>query len=257
MYPILFHIGTFPVHTFGVMMVIAFLAGLWITNRRAAKFEITKEFVGDAAIGTLFAGIVGARVLFILQELPYYLAHKDQLLSVQFQGLTSYGGILFGAAYVGFYAKKKGIDLLRVFDLFGPGLLLGHVFGRIGCLLNGCCYGPIAPPGFRFGVSVDGDYMKHIPAQAYDSLMTLAGLLLLLGLEKLGFRRGQSFGGTLIVYGVSRFIYELWRAGVSSTYMKGLPITEAQAIAIVLVLAGSFFVVAGAFKRAPSPEVPA
>lgn len=257
MYPILFKIGSFPIHTFGVMMIIAFMAGLWLTSKRAPKFGLTSGFVGDAAIGTLFAGILGARVLFILQELPYYLAHKDQLLSIQFQGLTSYGGILFGAVYVAIYAKRKGVDLLRIFDLFGPGLLLGHVFGRIGCLMNGCCYGPIAPLGFPFGVSVEGDLAKHVPAQAYDSLMTLAGLLLLLSLERLGFRRGQTFGATLVVYGISRFIYEIWRAGVSSTYIKGLPITEAQLVAIVLVVVGGFFVVKSGLKRAPITEVPA
>ena len=257
MYPILFKIGTFPIHTFGVMMIIAFLAALWLTSKRAPKFGLTADFVGDAAIGTLFLGILGARVLFIVQELPYYLAHKDQLLSVQFQGLTSYGGILFGALYVAYYAKRKGVELLRMFDLFGPGLLLGHVFGRIGCLMNGCCYGPIAPTGFPLAVHVDGDSALHVPAQAYDSLMTLAGLLLLLALERRGFRRGQAFGGTLIVYGASRFIYEIWRAGVSSTYMKGLPITEAQAVAILLVAVGAFFFVLSAVKRSPAPEVPA
>src|SRR5258708_39320752 len=104
MHPILFSLGPFrvggaaigpiQVHSFSVMLILAFLAGLWLARRRAPKFGFSPAKVSDASMLVLFAGVIGARALFILQELPYYLQHKDELFSIQFQGLTSFGALI-------------------------------------------------------------------------------------------------------------------------------------------------------------------
>src|ERR1700722_18416909 len=98
MRPILFHIGNFPIHSFGVMMVIAFFSALWLVRTRAAKFGFEANAISDVTFYTLIAGVLGARVVFIVQELPYYLAHPKELWTFQFQGLTSFGGLFFGMA---------------------------------------------------------------------------------------------------------------------------------------------------------------
>jgi len=238
MYPILFKIGNFPIHSYGVMMVVAFFAGIAIAVKRAPKFGLTKDQINDMALGMVICGILGARITFIVQELPYYLHHLNELFSLQFEGLTSYGGLIFGMGYLIFYAKRKHLSVTAVLDSLAPGFLVGHAIGRVGCLLNGCCYGPATTAPFPWGVHFVGTFGNHEPAQVYDLLMTLAGCGLLLLVERRGWRNGQAYSAALAVYGISRFIYEFWRAGVTSAYLAGTSITEAQAVAILLTVVG-------------------
>lgn len=257
MHPILFSIpplhiggktlGPIQIHSFSVMLIAAFLCALWLARKRASKFGFDPAKIGDASMVALFAGVIGARVLFILQELPYYLQHRDELFSLQFQGLTSFGGLLFGFIAFLWFAVRQRRPLRDVLDVVAPSALLGHAIGRIGCLLNGCCYGVVCSPNYPLGVDVDATHTKHIPAQAFDSLMSFAALGLLLWIERRGLKRGQTWSLFLLVYGLSRFIYEFWRAGTvtqvntgyaSSTYWGSLPITQAQAVAAGMMAIG-------------------
>jgi phosphatidylglycerol---prolipoprotein diacylglyceryl transferase len=211
MYPVLFTIGSFEVHTFGFVLVVAFVAAFFYGRARAHRFGLTKDQVSDAFFWTLVAGVLGARIGFIVQELPHYLANPSELLSLQFQGLTSFGGILGGMLALWFSARRAGVPTRNVYDLAAAPMLLGHAIGRVGCLLNGCCYGRACE--LPWGVPVQHmDGLFH-PAQIYDSLMVLGGLAFLLAAERRGLKPGQSVALALIVYSLSRFIYEFWRAG--------------------------------------------
>lgn len=238
MHPILFEIGSFKLHTFGLLMIAAFFAGLWLARKRAPKYGLAPDKITDMSFFALLFGILGARVVFILQELPHYLAHRDELLSIQFQGLTSFGGILFGFGYLAVWAVRHKVSFLSLLDMMIAPLLLGQAIGRVGCLMNGCCFGGACPTGTPWGIHVDGMIGLYHPAQIYESLMDIAGLLILFALEKRGLNKGQSFGAGLILYGLARFIYEYWRAGFSSTYLPGLKITDAQAAAGSMVIIG-------------------
>jgi phosphatidylglycerol:prolipoprotein diacylglycerol transferase len=239
MHPILFYVGKFPVHSFGVMMIVAFFACLWFLRKRAPKFGIDPEKITDAAIPTLLLGILGARITFILLDLDYYLHHRSEMFSIEFQGLTSFGGVLFGLIFMVFWARKAKYSLMSVLDLGIAPLLLGQAIGRVGCLLNGCCYGGVCPPGTPWGIHVDQLADLHHPAQIYESLMDLGGLFILLQMEKRGLNRGQSFGAGLALYGIARFIYEFWRIGSTSTKLAFLPISDAQLVAFAMILAGT------------------
>jgi phosphatidylglycerol:prolipoprotein diacylglycerol transferase len=238
MRPILFNIGTFPVHSFGVMMVIAFFAALWLIKRRARAFGFDPAAISDVAFYTLIAGVLGARAVFIVQELPFYLSHPSELFTLQFQGLTSFGGLFFGIAVLIGWAVKKKQSIPKLLDLCAPAFILGHAIGRIGCLLNGCCYGAKCSANFFLGVHIPGTTELHQPAQAYDSLMNLFALGFLLLIERRVIKPGVETGLALILHGIARFIYEFWRAGESSTYWGSLPITQAQAMALGLIVGG-------------------
>jgi phosphatidylglycerol:prolipoprotein diacylglycerol transferase len=238
MRPILFKIGNFPIHSFGVMMVIAFFSGLWLMKKRAKAFGFDPNQVSDVSFYALIAGVLGARIVFILQELPSYLKNPRELFSLQFQGLTSFGGLFFGMAVLIGWAIKKKVSVIRLLDLASPAFILGHAIGRVGCLLNGCCYGHVCNQDFPLGVHVDGSPLLHYPAQAYDSIMNLVALGILLLLERRKLLPGFETGMALILHGSARFIYEFWRAGDSSSYWGNLPITQAQAMALGLVLGG-------------------
>lgn len=265
MYPILFHIGTFPVRSYGVMIMVAFLAGLWLVRRRANLFGFDPQKLTDLCFYILVAGILGARILFILQELPYYLSHKDELFSLRFEGLTSFGALIAGLGLVIVWAKRTRAPLGSLTDLLGPAFLLGHVFGRIGCYLNGCCYGRTCAADAPLATQFYGVPGFHVPAQLFDSAMNLVGLGLILLYERRGFRPGQGFGAVLIVHGLARFIYEFWREGTdaevrsgiaSSTYWGHLPITQAQGVAIALMVAGAAVWLIAARRKVTSDDPP-
>lgn len=233
-------------------MVIAFAAALALARYRAPKFGINPDKLSDVAFWSIIAGIFGARIFFIVQDIPYYLKHTNELFSFQFQGLTSFGGFIVGGLVAAYVCKKKGIPVLACLDLVAPAFLVGHAFGRIGCLLNGCCHGRPAQSAFPFTVYSSEINQYCVPAQLYDSAMNVGALFLVLWLEKKFPRQGYTLGITLVLHGLTRFIYEFFRAGSSSTTIANLPITDGHVMALVIMVVGSLFIF-----RAKPVEVPA
>lgn len=254
MLPVFFKIGSFEVHSYGVMLIIGFLVGLWIVRRRAPRFGLDPQKMSDMLFWVLILSILGARIAFILQDWGYYMKHRDELFSIQFAGLTSFGGVLVALLVMVLWARKKQWPVRTVLDVIAPAGLVGHAIGRVGCLLNGCCYGGQCSPNMPWGIHVDHIPVLMHPAQIYDALMNLVGVGILFWIERRGYQsRGQIFALALTFHGLSRFIYEFWRAGTeeqvnaglaSSTYWGNLPITQAQVMAAALVLAGLVMYVA-------------
>ena len=263
MHPILFKIGSFPVHTYGEEMVVAFIAAIALVQWRAPKYGIKKEQIGDLAFWVLIAGVLGARIVFILQDLDYYRHHVSELLSLQFRGLTSFGGLIFGAGAAIIWAIKKKVPIMPLLDLLAPAFVLGHAIGRVGCLLNGCCFGGVCPPNLPWGIHVEGSTVLHHPAQAYDTLMNLVVVGILLFRERFSLAIGQITGLALMLHGLTRFIYEFWRAGTdeqveenlaSSTYWGNSHITQAQVMALAIILTGFVIYVVSVLRKRTSTQ---
>lgn len=236
MFPVIFKIGTFEVRSYGVMLIIGFLVGIWMVRRRAARFGLEDRDIADSSLMTLFSGIIGARLMFILLELPYYWRNPGELLSWRFQGLTSFGGLIGGLLYLWWFCKRRGRSLVAMLDAFSAPMLIASAIGRIGCLLNGCCYGALCQTGVTYCVPAEGQVGLYQPAQLVDAVLNVVGYFALIAFEKRGLARGQSIGLFLVFYGLSRFIYEFWRAGTTSEMLG--PVTMAQLLALAMVLAG-------------------
>jgi phosphatidylglycerol:prolipoprotein diacylglycerol transferase len=260
MLKVLFHIGSFPVHSYGVVLIIGFMVGLLIARKRAPRFGINPNKLTDMSFIALIAGVFGARIVFLLQEPPpTWQGYFDW----QFAGLTSFGGIIGGALVVLLWARKNRISTAAVLDTMGPAFLVSHAIGRIGCLLNGCCAGGVCPPGTPWGIHLGNSHFLFHPAQVYDSLMNLAAFGLVLWIEKRGLKLGQIFSVVLMLHGTARFIYEFWRAGTpeqvreglaSSTYWGSLPITEAHVAALAIIVMGAvLYFVYARNQVAPEP----
>jgi phosphatidylglycerol---prolipoprotein diacylglyceryl transferase len=246
------NIGPIEVQSFGALMLVAFAVAVWIARARAHRFGITKDQVMDMSFWAVIVGVLGARLLYILQDLPYFLANRDELFTLKFSGLTSFGGLIAGALAIVVFARRSKIPLMRLLDLVAPSYLVGHMIGRVGCLFNGCCHGGTCSPNFIFATNFQGlPNNPYHPAQMYDAGMNLVALgILLFVLERRGLRSGQAAAFALASYGIARFIYEFWRAGTpaevraglaSSTTMAGLPITEAQLMSAVIVVLGAIW----------------
>ncbi|HXH62518.1 MAG TPA: prolipoprotein diacylglyceryl transferase [Fimbriimonadaceae bacterium] len=272
MHPVLFtiprfslfgiHFGEFEVRSYGVMLMIGILFAMWWSARRARRWGIHPERVMDAAFWGIVPGIIGARLGFIIQEWGYYSKHTNELWSLRFDGLTSFGGILMAVVGLWLYTKRAKISTGAFFDVLSAPLLVAHAIGRVGCLLNGCCYGHATTAWF--GVHVEGVEGLYAPAQLYDSFYVLAGLCVLWWFEHKPRPAGQSFALAVLLWGAARFIYEFARAGsdlqvasgqATSTYWGTLPVTQAQVAALVLVVLGGLWLwVLGRRSRASLPE---
>jgi phosphatidylglycerol:prolipoprotein diacylglycerol transferase len=219
MYPELFRIGSFPINTYGVFLAIAFLCGILITAKLAARDGLPRERVYDLCLWMLLASLIGSKVLMLFTE-PEYRENPLGLLSLDFlrSGGVFYGGLL-GAILAGYFLMKRyKLPFWKTADACAPGIAIGNFFGRQGCFAAGCCWGkPTSLPwGVQFselgheitGVPID----QHLhPTQLYESFAMLLVFFFLLWLHK----RKRFSGQVVLVYGllyaVIRFAVEFLR----------------------------------------------
>ncbi|MCE9559240.1 MAG: prolipoprotein diacylglyceryl transferase [Armatimonadetes bacterium] len=254
MHPVLFTVGSVPIRSFGLMLVIGFMVAIALATKRTRQFGGDPDRIWDLSFYLIIAGVLGARLLYLAQEYKYYQTHTSELFSIQFAGLTSFGGLIGGGIALFIWCRKNQWPLVRALDIFGIPVLIAHAIGRVGCLLNGCCFGHQTS---GFGVHVEGLPGLYVPAQIYDSGMVLVAVAAILAMEKRGMlKSGQSFSLAMMGYSLSRFIYEYWRMGSSSTTIGNLPITEAQVFSALMFLAGlACLILAGRPKPvASAPE---
>jgi phosphatidylglycerol:prolipoprotein diacylglycerol transferase len=220
MHPILFEIGSWPVYSYGVLLALAYLAGLQLAVIRARRWGLNATKVMDFGIYLIIAALVGAKLMLVAVDFDYFRTQPRELLSLVRAGGVFYGGLL-GALAVGLWlVRRYDLPVWTTADLFAPGIALGHVVGRLGCLLAGCCYGQPtdAPWGITFthpvaaaNVGTPLGLPLH-PTQLYDAGAELIILAVLLVLE----RRGRGFAGRtfwlyMLLYAISRYVVEIYR----------------------------------------------
>ncbi|MBU6402339.1 MAG: prolipoprotein diacylglyceryl transferase, partial [Verrucomicrobia bacterium] len=143
MHKIAFELGGLTIYWYGILVAAGFLVGLWTASRRSWRDGIPGEAIVDLSPWLIGGGIVGARILYVVSYWREYFVSKPiwEILMVRHGGLVFYGGFL-GAALTGVaYARSRRLNLWKLADTLAPSIALGHAFGRIGCLMNGCCYG--------------------------------------------------------------------------------------------------------------------
>lgn len=245
MLPVLFKVFGFEVRAYGVLLALGLFAAVAWSRARARKFGIEPDKVLDAAFWGIVPGILFARIGFIVQEWDYYSQHTDKLWSLRFEGLTSFGGVVGALAGLVVFCRIAKIETRAFLDTVSAPLLVAHGIGRLGCLLNGCCYGRATKAWY--GVHVEGVAGLFTPAQLFDTFYVLVGVCLMLLYERKVRSLGRSFALSVLLWGVARFIYEFARAGTiaevergaaSSTYWGSSPFTEAQAAAVAMVVIG-------------------
>jgi phosphatidylglycerol:prolipoprotein diacylglycerol transferase len=243
---IAFHLGSLPVHWYGLLLALGFVLGIWTASRRGMRDGLAPEKVIDAGAWLIIGAIVGARALYVISygdelfDKPLFPnAPWTEIFMVQRGGLVFYGGLI-GATVSGLiYVWRKRIPIWKFADAIGPSIALGYVPGRFGCLMNGCCYG--SPTSLPWAIQFPPDhrsYPHHVhPSQIYDSLLNLG---LYLGLAWFHRRKkfdGQVFAYYLIGYAVTRSIAELFRGDYEKHYLGGIA-TQAHLISIAIFAAG-------------------
>ncbi len=228
MHPICFHIGSRPIYWYGVMMAAAFLAAIahwaWLA-RRAGR---PPAYGYDLAFWLMLAGIVGARINYILANLADFRGAPWTMLRIDQGGLIYYGGFVGAALAAVIFARVRGERLWWLADFAITAIPLGHVFGRIGCFLNGCCYG--APGAAPWCFPLDGT-PRH-PVQLYEAGWNLAVYLALTCLFLRRRAEGAVFALYLMLYPAGRFLLEFWR-GDQRQMLRGLTIAQWFSLALI------------------------
>jgi len=253
MYPVLLQLGSFKLKSWGTMVVIAFIAAVLVTVIRARKYKIPPirvKTVLHYLIFVIIAGFVGARLFCVFEHLTLFLRHPGTILSLQHGGFSWYGGLVF-ASICGFLCLKKGGFRIKIVgDIVAPGIAIGIFLGRIGCFLNGCCFGKptnmpwgVVFPTGSYPTLVYGPMVKLHPTQLYAAFASLLSFFILLGMERrLKFRPdGLLFVSFLILYGLWRFIIEFFRWHEPNLYIVGW-FTVGQAFSIGVIIFATFLI---------------
>lgn len=254
MHPELFRLGPFALHSYGLLVFLGFAFGIWFASKRAERLGIPKELVTDVSLWILVSSLVGARGLYVLTHTHEFEGRwLDTISPIQsdgtigIAGLVLLGGVILATVAVILYSYRRKISVWIITDLFVPSLALGEFFGRVGCYLNGCCFG--LPTQLPWGVVFPTTCVAgvefpdtHIhPTQLYMSIAALLTFFLLLKIDPKLKRSGHLFGVYLFIYGVVRFVIEDIRFYESSMILiRGgeLYLTVSQVISISMVIAG-------------------
>lgn len=241
MHPILFEIGDWPVYSYGVLLALAYLAGLQLAVIRSKRAGLDSAKIMDLGIYLIIAALVGAKLMLIVVDFDYFRERPGELLSLVRAGGVFYGGLIFSLIVGLWLVRRYKLPVWKAADMYAPGIALGHVVGRLGCLLAGCCYGRPADvpwaitftsPVAAANVGTPLGTPLH-PTQLYDAGAELLILAILLIME----RRGRAFPGRtfwlyMLLYAVSRFIVEIFRGDARGVLMG---VSTSQFVSLLLI----------------------
>ncbi len=248
MHKIAFTIGSVTVHWYGVLLAVGMLIGLWTASRRGLRDRIHPERIFDAGVWIILGAVAGARALYVFsywdrlfQDPLFPGAAWTEVFMVQRGGLVFYGGLIGGVAGGLLYVWWKKLPLWKFADALAPSIALGYVPGRLGCLMNGCCYG--SETGMLWAVHYPTEHSTHglgvHPTQVYDSLLNLALFLGLAWLHRHRKFEGQIFAAYFLGYAITRSIAESFRGDYPPGQYLGGVLTPAHLVSIVIFTAGA------------------
>ncbi|MCG2677983.1 prolipoprotein diacylglyceryl transferase, partial [bacterium] len=183
------------------------VVGIWLATRQAKREKVPANTILDLSLVALIGGIIGARILFVLLNLGYYSKHLFEIIIFWQGGLVYYGGIILSVFCGILFLKVRRLNIWKVVDICAPSLAIGQAIGRIGCFLNGCCFGkPIS-----WGLKFPGHSLPGHPTQLYSSLNALIIFFILIMVRRKKKFNGELFWLYLLLYAVTRFGIEFLR----------------------------------------------
>ena len=201
-------ITSVTIYSYGLMLAIAVVVSTLLLARDAHQNHINSEIIFDLVFWAVLSGIVGARIFYVVLNYPFFMNHPGEIIMVQNGGLAWQGGLILGLIVIMLFIKSKKLPLLPMLDFLVPYLALGQSIGRIGCFLNGCCYGRELAKGIYFPVH---DAYLH-PTQIYLSVGYFVIYIILKRYQKFSEMPGLVFSSYLILASILRFGVEFFRA---------------------------------------------
>lgn len=263
MFPELFRIGNFFLPTYGLLVALAFVIGLWTAARLSRRSGLNTEAVVNLGIYTVIAGMVGAKLMMILLHLGYYASNPREIFTfatLQAAGIF-YGGLILALITAAVYIRRSKLPGLATTDVFAPGIALGHAIGRLGCFAAGCCWGAATrlpwavtfkdPEAHRL-VDVPLGVPLH-PTQLYEAAGEAVIFFILYRRFLKPHGPGAIIGLYLVLYSIVRFAVEFVRAHDEANPYYG-PLVAEQWIALGLIALGAWLIVRSRQRVAASPQ---
>jgi phosphatidylglycerol:prolipoprotein diacylglycerol transferase len=243
--------GSVGIRSYGVMLAIAFWVGIEISSRIARKRGYDPLLVVDLGLVILLASVVGSRFLYVITHLSDFRGDPWGVLRVWEGGLTFYGGLVAAVIAGVLYLKKRGQPVPEMTDILAPQIALGIAIARIGCFLNGCCFGkesslPWActfPSDSLAGSVMDG--LSLHPVQLYAVIANFITAVILWRLLARRLPAGSVFAWLLMIYGAWRFIVDFWRYYEPDMLLRadGFVMSINQVVSIGLIAVGAALLV--------------
>ena len=239
MYPVLFHIGAFAVHTYGVFVAMAVLSAIALALREARREGEDANKILDLCFYILVAAIIGSRILYVLINWSAFRHDPFEIVRIWHGGLVFYGGFIGALIAALWYIRRKGLPLLKTADIIAPSIAFGQFVGRIGCFFSGCCYGKTCDlPWAVIFTQTESLAPKGVPlhpTQLYSSLNSLFIFLVLVGLRRIKGFNGQIFWSYVLLYGVTRSILEHFRGDERGMFVEGM-LSTSQLIGLTVAV---------------------
>lgn len=245
MYPKIVDIGPVTIHSYGLLLALAFIAGIWLASYLARKDGLDPDSIWNMGLIIIFSALVGAKILLFLSDFSYYSQNPREIFSLSTLRSTGvyYGGLLLALAASAWYLKRSSLPAWKVADLCAPGIALGQAIGRLGCLSAGCCYGK--PTSLPWGITFTNRYAfdnvgvplntpLH-PTQVYESIGTLLLFVYLMWRMSRRHFTGQIILEYLVLYASLRFAIEFFRDDDRGFILGGM-LSTSQFIGVLTVL---------------------
>jgi phosphatidylglycerol:prolipoprotein diacylglycerol transferase len=266
MYPRLFelpalpYLGQITVYTYGVLLAAAYLTGLKFAMVRGRKWGLDEARVMDLGIYIIISALIGAKLMLLVVDFGHFWRNPADALTLIRSGGVFYGGLILAVAVSLWYLRRHRMPVWTTCDAFAPGIALGHVIGRMGCLMAGCCFG--RPTDLPWAITFTDPFAESNvgtplgtplhPTQLYEAGAELLILGLLLGTERKGrYFAGRTFWLYILLYGISRYIIEFYRGDPRGLVFGVL--STSQFISAILVPL-SLVMLVRLSRKAPEPQ---
>ena len=237
MHRIIIELPWFTICSYGLLVTLGFTAAILYFLAVTTKEHLSQRLMLNLVLGIVIFALVGARAFYVLIHFHHYLLHPKEVCQISEGGMVLYGGLLFSLAFSLYYIKTRNLFFSQIADCAAPAIAFGLSIGRIGCFLNGCCYGIPSSFGFIFPLtSPAGEcfpYQRLFPTQLTSSLnLFLIGLVLHI-FKKRGIAKHKLLLLFLIFYAVHRFFIEFLRGDVRPVILN---LTLFQVVSIALIV---------------------
>ena len=253
MHPVLFKIFSFPIHSYGMMLAISFLFGIWLASYRAKKNGLNPDSIADVGFWVIISAIVGARLYFVILHPEEFKGNLQAIFNPFQKGQIGIGGLVMYGGFIGaiisafIYFKVKKLPFLPYADAIAPSIGFGIMLTRIGCYMNGCCYGASSVGSCSVSFPTEspaGAFQHHLhatglyPSQLFESA---GGLVIALTILAIGYAKpfaGLQFYLTGIMYTILRFAVDFSRHYETNERIGNLSHNQILCIVLFIVFTG-------------------